>query len=298
MKVNRKYKDRLFRIVFREKEDLLDLYNAVNGSAYDNPEELEIMTIEDVIYVHMKNDVAFLLSDLLNLWEHQSTFNPNMPARGLSYFSQLYQQYIEKYGVNLYSSKQKKLPFPQYIVFYNGEKDMPERMELRLSDAFFTKSGKKFHKQPAVEVVADMININVEKNAALMAQCQKLKEYAQFIDLVRKKLQQADDKEEAMQQAVDECIEKGILAEILYKNKMEVIEVFLTEYDEEKQRIIEAKEREEELRENWNECLRETIYSLVQDGDISVERGAQKLDISVKEFLEGYQKAGFRKISD
>lgn len=111
MKVNRKYKDRLFRIVFREKEDLLDLYNAVNGSAYDNPEELEIMTIEDVIYVHMKNDVAFLLSDLLNLWEHQSTFNPNMPARGLSHFSQLYQQYIEKNGVNLYSSKQKNFHF-------------------------------------------------------------------------------------------------------------------------------------------------------------------------------------------
>ena len=95
MKVNRKYKDRLFRIVFREKEDLLDLYNAVNSSDYDNPEELEIMTIEDVIYVHMKNDVAFLLSDLLNLWEHQSTYNPNMPARGLGYFAQLYQQYIE-----------------------------------------------------------------------------------------------------------------------------------------------------------------------------------------------------------
>lgn len=301
MKVNRKYKDRLFRIVFREKEDLLDLYNAVNGSNYDNPEELEIMTIEDVIYVHMKNDVAFLLSDLLNLWEHQSTFNPNMPARGLGYFAQLYQQYIEKYGVNLYSSKQKKLPFPQYIVFYNGEKDMPERMELRLSDAFFTKDGEKRHKQPAVEIVADMININVEKNAALMAQCQKLKEYAQFIDLVRKKLQQADDKEKAMRQAVDECIEKGILAEILYKNKMEVIEVFLTEYDEEKQRIIEEKEREEELRESWEAGEQngirkgsfETIYSLVQDGDIPVELGAKKLNMSVEEFLEAFHKAGY-----
>lgn len=297
MKVNRKYKDRLFRIVFREKEDLLDLYNAVNGSDYDNPEELEIMTIEDVIYVHMKNDVAFLLSDLLNLWEHQSTFNPNMPARGLGYFAQLYQQYIEKYGVNLYSSKQKKLPFPQYIVFYNGEKDMPERMELRLSDAFFTKGGEKRHKQPAVEVVADMININVEKNAALMAQCQKLKEYAQFIDLVRKKLQQADDKEKAMRQAVDECIEKGILAEILYKNKMEVIEVFLTEYDEEKQRIIEEKEREEELRESWEageqNGIRKGFYSLVQDGDIPVELGAKKLNMSVEEFLEAFHKAGY-----
>ena len=297
MKVNRKYKDRLFRIVFREKEDLLDLYNAVNGSDYDNPDELEIMTIEDVIYVHMKNDVAFLLSDLLNLWEHQSTFNPNMPARGLGYFAQLYQQYIEKYGVNLYSSKQKKLPFPQYIVFYNGEKDMPERMELRLSDAFFTKGGEKRHKQPAVEVVADMININVEKNAALMAQCQKLKEYAQFIDLVRKKLQQADDKEKAMRQAIDECIEKGILAEILYKNKMEVIEVFLTEYDEEKQRIIEEKEREEELRESWEageqNGIRKGFYSLVQDGDIPVELGAKKLNMSVEEFLEAFHKAGY-----
>lgn len=301
MKVNRKYKDRLFRIVFREKEDLLDLYNAVNGSDYDNPEELEIMTIEDVIYVHMKNDVAFLLSDLLNLWEHQSTFNPNMPARGLSYFSQLYQQYIEKYGVNLYSSKQKKLPFPQYIVFYNGEKDMPERMELRLSDAFFTKNGEKFHKQPAVEVIADMININVEKNAALMAQCQKLKEYAQFVDLVRKKLQNESDKETAMRQAVDECIEKGILAEILYKNKMEVIEVFLTEYDDEKQRIIEAKEREEELRESREEGKqneRKKIYFSVQNGIISAEIAAQIVGIPIEEFLEEYQKAGFKKISD
>ena len=160
---------------------------------------------------------------------------------------------------------------------------------------------EKRHKQPAVEIVADMININVEKNAALMAQCQKLKEYAQFIDLVRKQLQQADDKEEAMRQAVDECIRKGILAEILYKNKMEVIEVFLTEYDEEKQRIIEEKEREEELRESWEAGEQngirkgsfETIYSLVQDGDIPVELGAKKLNMSVEEFLEALHKAGY-----
>ena len=142
-----------------------------------------------------------------------------------------------------------------------------------------------------------MININVEKNAALMAQCQKLKEYAQFIDLVRKKLQHADDKEKAMRQAVDECIEKGILAEILYKNKMEVIEVFLTEYDEEKQRIIEEKEREEELRESWEageqNGIRKGFYSLVQDGDIPVELGAKKLNMSVEEFLEAFHKAGY-----
>ena len=79
---------------------------------------------------------------------------------------------------------------------------------------------------------------------------------------------------------------------------MEVIEVFLTEYDEEKQRIIEEKEREEELRESWEageeNGIRkgyqkgsfETIYALVQDGDIPVELGAKKLNMSVEEFLE------------
>lgn len=297
MKVNRKYKDRLFRIVFREKEDLLELYNAVNGGDYDNPEELEIMTLEDAIYIRMKNDVAFLLSDLLNLWEHQSTFNPNMPVRGLGYFAQLYQQYIEKSGINIYSSKQKKLPFPQYLVFYNGEKEMPERMELRLSDAFFTKDGNRIERVPALEVIANMININVEKNAALMAQCQKLREYAQFVDCVRRNLREVPEKEKAMKLAIDECIENGILAEILYKNKMEVVEVFLTEYDEEKQRIIEEREREEELRESWEQGMKEgiqrNIYSLVRDGDISVERGAQKLGMSVEQFLEAYRAKGY-----
>ena len=79
----------------------------------------------------------------------------------------------------------------------------------------------------------------------------------------------------------------------MYKNKMEVIEVFLTEYDEEKQRIIEGKEREEELRESWEGGIRETIYSLVQDGDIPVELGAKKLNMSVEEFLEAFHKAGY-----
>lgn len=74
---------------------------------------------------------------------------------------------------------------------------------------------------------------------------------------------------------------------------MEVIEVFLTEYDEEKQRIIEEKEREEELRESWEGGIRETIYSLVQDGDIPVELGAKKLNMSVEEFLEAFHKAGY-----
>ncbi|MEI3524794.1 MAG: hypothetical protein V8Q27_00700 [Eubacteriales bacterium] len=71
--VQREHKDRLFRLVFRDKEDLLDLYNAVNGTEYENADELEITTIEDVIYLSMKNDLSFMFGVVMNLYEHQST---------------------------------------------------------------------------------------------------------------------------------------------------------------------------------------------------------------------------------
>ena len=99
--VNRQYKDRLFRMVFSRKEDLLSLYNA----------------IKNALYLSMKNDMAFLLDVVLNLYEHQSTFNPNMPTRALLYFAKLYEKYIAIHETNIYSSAPKKLPFPQHIVF-------------------------------------------------------------------------------------------------------------------------------------------------------------------------------------
>ena len=94
-KINKKYKDRLFRLIFQDRKDLLELYNAVNNSNYTDPEELTITTIEDVVYMGMKNDLSFLIDDVLNLYEHQSSFSPNLPLRGLFYFSSLYREQIE-----------------------------------------------------------------------------------------------------------------------------------------------------------------------------------------------------------
>ena len=151
---NRTYKDGLFRLVFQRKEDLLSLYNALNGSNYSNPDELEINTLDNVLYLTMKNDVAFLISGTMNLYEHQSTFNPNMPVRGLMYFSKLYEKYIVTNGIDIYTSTPKKLPFPQYFVFYNGTMDEPDRSELKLTDLLdmpaspktsLMLSGKDFH---------------------------------------------------------------------------------------------------------------------------------------------------------
>lgn len=97
VKISKEYKDRLFRLVFREKKDLLDLYNAVNDTHYSNADELHIVTLENMLYLKMKNDISFLIGDILNLYEHQSTVNPNMPVRGFLYFAETYQKYLKKY---------------------------------------------------------------------------------------------------------------------------------------------------------------------------------------------------------
>ena len=90
-KPRRDYKDTLFRLLFQDRDRLLSLYNAVNGTSYDSPEELTVVTLENAVYMNMKNDVAFLVNFQLNLYEHQSTWNPNMPLRNLFYAAKEYQ---------------------------------------------------------------------------------------------------------------------------------------------------------------------------------------------------------------
>ena len=225
--INRSYKDRLFKIIFEDKKELLSLYNALTGNNYQNPDELEINTIDDVIYMHLKNDMSFILDDWQNLFEQQSTFNPNQPLRGFFYFADLYK--VKYFGKKIYSTRLLKIPTPQYIVFYNGTTNMPDKKELRLSDAFQQPTT-----QPDIEVVAHMLNINYEHNKELMERCRKLKEYAQFIDIIRHYLKENEhwSNEQAISKAIDDCIQNNILRDILQKERLRVMASILSEFDE------------------------------------------------------------------
>ena len=233
--IRRNHKDRLFVKLFGDpdnKENLLSLYNALNDRNYDDPDELEINTIEDVIYMGRKNDVSCIIDAHMNLFEHQSTYNPNMPLRGFIYIAKLYEKYIEQYELNIYSEKLEKIPMPKYFVLYNGTRDMPERMELKLSDAFMHPD-----ESSGIEFTAIMININYGMNKDLMAACGTLEEYAIFIDRVRRYADMnmsSAEIEKAVDKAVNECIKEGVLADFLAAHKAEVKGMILTDYDEEK----------------------------------------------------------------
>ena len=186
--INTHYKDRLFSFIFgspERKDWTLSLYNAVNGSSYTNPMDIEIMTIDDVLYMGMKNDMAFLLTDIANMYEQQSTYNPNMPVRKLMYAARLYDRYIHMNKLNIYSTKQVRLPVPKLITFYNGKEDREDDI-LELKDAFRTADGQPIEAEPDIQVRVRMININYGKNKELMSTCRPLLEYAWFIAEIRK----------------------------------------------------------------------------------------------------------------
>lgn len=147
------YKDRIFRMLFKEKREFLELYNAMNGTAYDRTEDLTVTTLDNAIYMNMKNDVSFLLYDQLLLYEHQSTVNPNMPLRDLFYAADIYSKLVPK--EKLYGSKLLPIPEPRFVVFYNGTEEQPERREFRLSDAYETSS-----ECVDLELKVLMLNIN------------------------------------------------------------------------------------------------------------------------------------------
>ena len=136
--VNHNYKDRLFKYIFGREENkrwTLSLYNAMNGSDYQDPSDIELNTLEDFIYMGMKNDVSFILNDYVSLYEQQSTYNPNMPIRSLIYTGQLYDKYIKQNNLKMFGTKIIRLPIPKLVVFYNGASDKEDEI-LKLSDAF------------------------------------------------------------------------------------------------------------------------------------------------------------------
>ena len=208
---DRKYKDRVFRAVFKEKKDLLELYNALRGSDYTNPEDLEINTLENAVYMKMKNDLSFLIKGEQKLYEHQSTINPNMPLRGLFYLTDLFRKMIGAEGRKLYGSGRIKIPTPYYVVFYNGTQDQPDRQVMKLSDSYTVKG----EEPPCLEMTALVLNVNLGHNRELMEKCRKLQEYAQFVAAVRRYREKDADLTTAINHAIDECIQNNILAEFL-----------------------------------------------------------------------------------
>lgn len=243
--VNREYKDRLFTFIFGSEENrkwTLSLYNAVNGSDYTDETKIQITTIKTVLYLGMHNDVAFLISDDMNLYEQQSTFNPNMPLRKLQYISSLYEKYLTANSYNKFRSRLIPLPVPKLVTFYNGTNDREDETVLRLSDSF--PEGKTGD----IEVLVRMISINYGHSPGVLDACEPLKEYSWIISEIRRN-EKSMDILEAVDKAIEDMPEGFPIKDFLIQHKAEVREMLTTEYNEIKQMQMFREDGREEGRE-------------------------------------------------
>ena len=234
-----KYKDNVFCMLYREKENLLDLYNALRGSNYTNVDDLQVTTLNGGSYMKYKNDASFVLNMSLYMFEQQSSKNENMPLRFLHYLSDVYREMFS--NDVLHRRSMIKIPVPHFVTFYNGlEKWIEEEGEIKLSDMYEIPVDN-----PQLELKVRVININ--RDADILSKCETLRGYMTFVNKTRCKTQvERKDVKQAVLEAIDECMEENILVDFFEKHREEVVEVSIYDYDEEKVRKTLADEAREE----------------------------------------------------
>lgn len=275
---NIQYKDRLFSFLFGSEENrewTLSLYNAVNGSSYTDPSMIQITTIKEVMYLGMHNDASFLISNEMNLYEQQSTYNPNMPVRLLQYSGNLYEKYFKQNSLNKYGSRLLSLPVPKLIVFYNGKREQPDEMILKLSDSFPENSDAD------IEVRVRVLNVNYGRNRRLLESCRPLGEYSWLVEEVRKNnlTQDEDGMSSAVDKAISEMPDDFVIKPFLEVHRAEVKGMLLTEYNE-----AEAMEMFRE--EGRAEGIIDTLVSLVQKGLLSIKDAAAQAGMTETVFQQ------------
>lgn len=276
---NRKYKDSVFTDLFGSdktgKENFLALYNALSGNDFKLEEvSLERKVIEQSLYKTFNNDVSWEINGkLIVLVEHQSTVNENMPFRCLEYVTRIYEGIVpikERYAEKVY-----KIPNPDFYVVYIGKKEMPLELDLRLSEAFYEKDGSK------LELVVKVKNCSDSKLLPLSGNCDILKQYCQFIEIVEQNFNSVFPKR-SFKKAIEIAMEQGILTDYLDRKSREVINMLCAKYD---YKMDIAVKKEEAFQDGQEAKAIEAAKSFYANG-VSVEIIAKALKMTQEQVLQ------------
>jgi hypothetical protein len=286
MPANRAYKDSVFSWLFSEPDTLRELYGALAGVTLSPDIPITINTLEGVLFKARMNDISFEIGGrLIVLIEHQSTINDNMPLRLLLYIAKIYEKITG--AKDLYREKRLPLPVPEFIVLYNGTAPYPEEQTLRLSDAFFAPGELRLTRDGSIslELIVKVYNINHGHNGPILRRCKTLEGYSAFIAMVREYEGRLKDRNEAMKQAVKECITKNILKGFLETHAGEVINMLLTEWNWDDALAV----REQEGIEQGIEQGRSQVFTLLESG-YTLEQIKAKLAVDKSDGAETAEK--------
>ena len=272
---NRKIRDTVFCHFMSNESHLLSLCNALNDTGYDESSNITINTLEGSFFSNIKNDISFLLKNLMVvLIEHQTTINPNMPLRFLSYVDELYKRYTSTSHKKIYGNDLIKIPAPEFYVFYDGTDTSFEQQTLKLSDAFETQSDK-------LELTVHVYNLADGMNDKLKRKCLPIGEYSIFSNAYKHFRQQKMEIDHAVDAAIKYCLENNVMVDYLKNNQKEVIDMFGFEWNEKEEREALLEIGEERGR---FEGKIESIKELMRNLNLSPEKAMTALGIAPSEF--------------
>lgn len=241
MSNNREYKSNVFSMLMEVPKYALEVYNVLNESHYTDPSQIQIKKLEKGVLLSLHNDASFVLDSYLNLYEHQSTYNPNMLLRFLIYFSNMMLELIQSRNDDLFGRKQILIPTPKFVVFYNGLAKRPAREEMHLSDAY-----EHQEEQYELDLICIAYNINPGYNRYIQENSKVLSGYTIFVGKVRAYAEEETVLRDAIERAVDECIREDILAEFFKDHRTEVIDVAVLDFTfERREKLIRRDSLEE-----------------------------------------------------
>ena len=272
---NRKIRDTVFCHFMSNESHLLSLCNALNDTGYDESSDITINTLEGSFFSNIKNDISFLLNNLMVvLIEHQTTINPNMPLRFLSYVDELYKRYTSTSHKKIYGDDLLKIPAPEFYVFYDGNDTSFEQQTLKLSDAFETQSDK-------LELTVHVYNLADGMNDELKRKYLPIGEYSIFSNAYKHFRQQKMEIDHAVDAAIKYCLENNVMVDYLKNNPKEVIDMFGFEWNEKEEREALLEIGEERGR---FEGKIESIKELMRNLNLSPEKAMTALGIAPSEF--------------
>lgn len=252
---NREVKDSAFTAYFKDPRNACQLYAAL-GKEEVSPEDITYMTLEGVLFIARKNDMAFTVKNrILVISEHQSTINENMPLRDVIYLGRTLEKLIDERSI--YHRRQMMIPTPEFYVFYNGDDPFPVEKIMRLSDAYLEKVD-----HPMLELEVKVININLRAGHQLLEQCRPMYEYSWLIQRIKDYLLKGLNRDEAVIRAIKDCRENGILVEFVQKYGSEAVNMLYTQWNWDDAMAVE---REEAYEEGDLNRSRQSVLDLLED---------------------------------
>jgi sulfur carrier protein ThiS len=282
MAVNKKYKNSIFVSLFDDKHKLISLYNALTGSNYPPDTEVEVNTLQDILFKDRYNDLSFTIAEkIVVLIEHQSTLSDNYCLRLLIYAARVYEKIFS--SSSMYRRSRIPIPKPEFIVLYNGIDDYPKEKIIRLSDSFMDFTDGE---APNLELIAKVININYDISKDLVSKDANLEGYSYFVYLVGDGIKRGLSLDYSIREAIKACIAQNKLREYLEENGSEVINLMMGEWNMDEALRI----REEEGREEGRVEEKQSVARYLATVDFPLEKIAEavKVNVSViKQWLDG-----------